>query len=86
VLVKILDRSILRFSSYEDFVEKAKADCRIHLSAVRKIVMQPSLEKDLFFLDGLRFATPPVTETMKDALLDEKITGFSFEEEGYIKD
>jgi hypothetical protein len=82
----VLDRSILQFSSYDDFLEKAKADKRIDMSKIRKIVMLPSLEKDLFFLDEVRVVRPLVTESFKDALLDEKITGFSFQEEGYIED
>lgn len=82
----VLDRSILQFSSYDDFLEKAKADKRIDMSKIKKIVMLPSLEKDLFFLDEVRVVRPLVTENFKDALLDEKITGFRFEEEGYVED
>jgi len=82
----VLDRSILQFRSYDDFLEKAKADKRIDMSKIKKIVMLPSLEKDLFFLDEVRMARPLVTENFKDALLDEKITGFRFLEAGYVQD
>jgi hypothetical protein len=82
----VLDRSILQFRSYDNFLEKAKVDRRIDMSKIRKIVMLPSLEKDLFFLDELRVVRPLVTENFKDALLDEKITGFRFEEEGFVED
>jgi hypothetical protein len=82
----ILDTSILQFEDYEDYLKKREIDHRIYLSKVRKLVMKKSLVHPLFFIDHLNYAHPYIIESLKERFEEEGITGFRFEEVGYIED
>ncbi|HMH24520.1 MAG TPA: hypothetical protein VK563_22220 [Puia sp.] len=82
----VLDRSILQFKDYGDFLKKGRTDRRIDMSKIKNVVMLPSLKNDLIFMNALRVVRMLVTENLRDAMLQEKITGFRFLETGYVED
>jgi hypothetical protein len=81
----VLDTSILKFDDYADYLAKRDKDHRIYLSNIRQVVMKASLQHQWFFLDQLDYAHPFITQTLKERFDRENITGFRYNEVGYIK-
>jgi hypothetical protein len=79
-----LDRSLLNFSDYADYRQKVAKDDRVEMAIIQKVVMKPTLPHDLFFLGIFMGAAFFVRQGLKEAMEREKITGFRFEEVGYV--
>ncbi|MBN9386315.1 MAG: hypothetical protein J0H74_36490 [Chitinophagaceae bacterium] len=79
-----LDKSLLHFSNYEDYRNKVAKDDRVEMAIIQKVVMKPSLPHDLFFLGIFKASAFFVRQGLKEAMDQEKITGFRFDEVGYI--
>jgi hypothetical protein len=80
-----MDKSLLKFDSYEDYMGKLHIN-EVQMANIKKTVMRTSLKNDIFFLDILDGSAMYVTQRLKEAMEENKITGFRFEEVGYIED
>jgi hypothetical protein len=83
---KYFDRSLLQFDDYHHYLDKVKLDGRISLAIIQKVVMKKTLKHDLFFLDIFMGDTFFVSEELMEGIKKQKLTGFCFEEVGYVED
>jgi hypothetical protein len=79
-----LDKSLLKFDSHEDYMRKLNND-EVKMAIIQKVVMKPTLKHDLFFLDIYKGSARFVTQTLKEGMEKENISGFHFEEVGYVE-
>lgn len=79
-----LDKSLLKFDNYEDYMKKLNNN-EVKMAIIKKVIMKPTLKNDLFFLDILRGSGRFITQPLKEAMEANKITGFRFVEVGYIE-
>lgn len=80
-----LDKSLLKFDSYEDYMSKLNKN-EVQMAIIQNVIMKPTLKNDLFFLDIFDASARFITHPLKEAMEKHNITGFRFEEVGYIDD
>jgi hypothetical protein len=81
-----LDKNLLQFENYEDYIHKYETVNHITKAIVKKLIMRTSLKNQLFYLKQLASSHLFVTEPVKEAMDKENITGFKIVEVGYVED
>jgi hypothetical protein len=82
----IMDKSLLKYENYDDYMLKLEKDSFTHRMKVTNLVMKKSLQNQLFYLSHLSAAYLFVTEPLREAMDKARITGFIMKEVGYIED
>lgn len=82
----VMDKSLLQYENYEDYMFKLEKDSFTHRVRITKLVMKTSLQHQLFYLSHLSAAYLFVTEPLREAMDEARITGFIIKEVGYIED
>jgi|GEM_PF-4196707 hypothetical protein len=82
----IMDKSLLKYENYDDYMLKLEKDSFTHRMKVTNLVMKKSLQNQLFYLSHLSAAYLFVTEPLREAMDKARITGFIVKEVGYIED
>jgi hypothetical protein len=82
----IMDKSLLKYENYDDYMLKLEKDSFTHRVKVTNLVMKKSLQNQLFCLSHLSASYLFVTEPVREAMDEARITGFIMKEVGYIED
>jgi hypothetical protein len=82
----VMDRSLLRYQNYEDYIHRYETDTYTVRAIVKKLVMRSSLKNQLFYLKQLASSHLFVTEPVREAMGKAGITGWEISEVGEIED
>jgi hypothetical protein len=82
----VMDRSLLRYENYDDYIQRYESDNYTTRAIVKKLVMRTSLKNQFFYLRQLAASHFFVTEPVREAMAKENITGFEIVEVGYVED